>query len=155
MKFRAAHLTTSPTIDNWQSEIGNSLVNLARFERATSTFAESRSHSAELQVRDSSGGERAALTATSAVARSHHRNLAEAAGLEPAHAVRGDLANRCHTVRRRLRDWRKVKESNPRDVLLGLVFKTSCAPPRATFQIWLGRPDLNRESRVWNPKVCR
>ena len=50
-----------------------------------------------------SGGERAALTATSAVARSHHRNLAEAAGLEPAHAMRGDLANRCHTIRRRLR----------------------------------------------------
>ena len=51
--------------------------------------------------------------------------------------------------------WRKVKESNPRGVLLGLVFKTSCAPPRATFQVWLGRPDLNRESRVWNPMVCR
>lgn len=32
-------------------------------------------------------------------------------------------------------NWRKVKESNPRDALLGLVFKTSCAPPRATFQI--------------------
>ncbi len=28
------------------------LVDLARFERATSTFAESRSHSAELQVRE-------------------------------------------------------------------------------------------------------
>ncbi len=27
------------------------LVDLARFERATSTFAQSRSHSAELQVR--------------------------------------------------------------------------------------------------------
>ena len=51
------------------------LVDLARFERATSTFAESRSHSAELQVRDSSGGERAALTATSAVARPHRRNF--------------------------------------------------------------------------------
>ena len=49
-----------------------------------------------------SGGERAALTATSAVTRSHHRNLAEAAGVEPAHAMRGDLANRCHTIRRRL-----------------------------------------------------
>src|SRR2546426_12593294 len=34
-----------------QSEIGNELVDLARFERATSTFARSRSHSAELQVR--------------------------------------------------------------------------------------------------------
>ena len=28
--------------------------------------------------------------------------LAEAAGLEPAHAMRGDLANRCPTVRRSL-----------------------------------------------------
>src|SRR6266511_3794890 len=31
------------------------LVDLARFERATSTFAESRSHSAELQVRIGTG----------------------------------------------------------------------------------------------------
>ena len=30
------------------------------------------------------------------------RVVAEAAGLEPAHAMRGDLANRCHTIRRRL-----------------------------------------------------
>ena len=51
---------------------------------------------------DSSGDKRAALTATSAVARSHRRNLAEAAGVEPAHAMRGGLANRCHTVTRRL-----------------------------------------------------
>ena len=36
--------------------------------------------------------------------------------------------------------WRKVKELNPRDVLLGLVFKTSCAPPRATFQNLAGTP---------------
>ena len=78
------------------------MVDLARFERATSTFAESRSHSPELQVRDCSGGERVALTATSAVARSHRRSLAEAAGLEAAHATRGDLANRCHSIRRRL-----------------------------------------------------
>jgi hypothetical protein len=67
---------------NRKSTIGHRqwFVDLARFERATSTFAESRSRSPELQVRE----------------------LAEAAGLEPAHAVRGDLANRCHTVRRRL-----------------------------------------------------
>ena len=65
---------------------------------------------------DSSGGERAALTATSAVARSHHRNLAEAAGVEPAHAMRGDLANRCHTIRRRLLRFRNADcgfETNP------------------------------------------
>ena len=52
--------------------------------------------------------------------------------------------------------WRKAKELNPRDALLGLAFKTSCAPPRAAFRInWLGRPDLNREGRVWNPMVCQ
>src|SRR5882724_5550065 len=34
------------------------------------------------------------------------KELAEATGLEPARALRGDLANRCHTVRRRLlRFW--------------------------------------------------
>ena len=33
----------------------------------------------------------------------HRLLLAEAAGVEPAHAMRGDLANRCHTIRRRLR----------------------------------------------------
>ena len=38
------------------------LVDLARFERATSTFAESRSHSAELQVRN--GGDGASRTLT-------------------------------------------------------------------------------------------
>lgn len=58
------------------------MVDLARLERASSTFAESRSDSTELQV--------------------HEEFLAEAAGLEPAHAMRGDLANRCHTIRRRL-----------------------------------------------------
>ena len=51
-----------------------------------------------------SGGERAALTATSAVTRLTTETLAEAAGLEPAHALRGDLANRCHTIRRRLQE---------------------------------------------------
>lgn len=40
----------------------NGLVDLARFERTTSTFAESRSHSTELQVR--SGGDGASRTLT-------------------------------------------------------------------------------------------
>lgn len=51
---------------------------------------------------DSPGGERLAQTATSAVARPTAETLAEAAGVEPAHAMRGDLANRCQTIRRRL-----------------------------------------------------
>ena len=37
-------------IGNWQSAIGNVLEDLTRFERVTSTFAESRSDSTELQV---------------------------------------------------------------------------------------------------------
>src|SRR5438093_13377181 len=49
------------------------LMDLARFERATSTLAESRSSSTELHVRD----------------------LAEATGVDPAHANRADLANCC------------------------------------------------------------
>jgi hypothetical protein len=39
------------SIGNRQSKIGNALVDLARFERAASTFAESRSISTELQIR--------------------------------------------------------------------------------------------------------
>jgi hypothetical protein len=39
-----------------------------------------------------------------------------------------------------LTSWRKVEESNPRDALLGLVFKTSCAPSRATFPSLAGTP---------------
>lgn len=31
--------------------------------------------------------------------------------------------------------WRKVKDSNPQGWLPGLVFKTSSAPMRATFQV--------------------
>ena len=40
--------------------------------------------------------------------------LAEATGVEPAHAMRGDLANRCHTVRRRLQvvNLRKGQDLN-------------------------------------------
>ena len=62
-------------------------MDLARFERATSTFAESRSISAELQV--------LRLPICDC-------GLAEAAGLEPARALHDGLANRCHTIRRRL-----------------------------------------------------
>ena len=58
------------------------MVDQVRFERTTSTFAESRSHSTELLV----------------------QCLAEATGVEPARAMRGELANRCHTIRRRLHE---------------------------------------------------
>ena len=71
------------------SAIRNRLVDLARFERATSTFAKSRSISAELQVLRLLIGDCGF-------------RLAEAAGVEPARALRDGLANRCHTVRRRL-----------------------------------------------------
>ena len=39
-------------IGDRQLAIGNHLVDLTRFERAPSTFAKSRSHSAELQVQN-------------------------------------------------------------------------------------------------------
>ena len=51
--------------------------------------------------------------------------LAEATGLEPAGALRGGLANRCHTIRRRLqkcfslRVWRKGQESNLQATMRG------------------------------------
>ena len=55
--------------------------------------------------------------------------LAEAAGLEPAHAKRGDLANRCHTIRRRLQvvNWRKGQESNLQ-ATSAVVFGTTALP---------------------------
>ena len=100
------------------------LVDLARFERATSTFAESRSHSAELQLRE----------------------LAEAAGVEPAHAARGDLANRCHTVRRRLQvvNWRKGQDLNLQ-ATSAVVFGTTALPVRLPFQKELRIADFEFE----------
>ena len=59
-------------------------MDLARFERAPSTSAESRSL-IPLSYRS--------------------KELAEVTGLEPVRALRGDLANRCHTVRLRLRTF--------------------------------------------------
>ena len=81
-----------------------------------------------------SGGERAALTATSAVARSHHRNLAEATGVEPAHALRGDLANRCHTIRRRLHRLAEGTGLEPASDKCAVVFGTTALPVRLPFQ---------------------
>ena len=81
-----------------------------------------------------SGGERAALTATSAVARSHHRNLAEATGLEPAYAMRGDLANRCHTIRRRLHRLAEGTGLEPASDKCAVVFGTTALPVRLPFQ---------------------
>lgn len=103
---------------NRKSTIGNRqcLVDLARFERATSTSAESRSDSAELQV---------------------PKNLAEAAGVEPAHAMRGDLANRCHTIRRRLHRLAEGTGVEPASDQCAVVFKTTALPVRLPFQTFL------------------
>ena len=94
-------------------------MDLTRFERATSTFAESRSDSTELQVRE----------------------LAEATGVEPAHAMRGDLANRCHTVRRRLQNCFSQEEVleegtgvEPASDKRAVVFGTTALPVRLPFQ---------------------
>ena len=88
------------------------MVDLARFERATSTFAESRSSSTELQVRD----------------------LAEATGVEPARAMRGDLANRCHTVRRRLHRLAEGTGLEPASDKCAVVFGTTALPVRLPFR---------------------
>jgi hypothetical protein len=87
------------------------LVDLARFERATSTFAELRSNSAELQVlrfrianfglwirRNRTNLQSAFCNQQSTIAWRRRQEL-------NLHAtVRGGLADRCHTVRRRLRE---------------------------------------------------
>ena len=88
------------------------MVDLARLERAASTFAQSRSDSVELQVLMSDMlklvvSARLRFAAKSRQAKAYRTyDLAEATGVEPAHETRGDLVpNRrdCHTVRRRLR----------------------------------------------------
>lgn len=73
--------------------------------------------------------------------------LAEAAGLEPAHAVRGDLANRCHTIRRRLHLLAEGTGLEPASDKCAVVFGTTALPVRLPFQEndlnWQGRSDLN------------
>jgi hypothetical protein len=93
---------------NQKSAIGNVLVDLARFERATSTFAESRSDSAELQVREIFDLRFliADLLAWQALSnwvliknlKSKIKNyLAEGTGLEPASDERGSFQVYCLT----------------------------------------------------------
>ncbi len=60
--------------------------------------------------------------------------LAEAAGLEPAHAKRGDLANRCHTVRRRLHRLAEGTGLEPASDKCAVVFGTTALPVRLPFQ---------------------
>jgi hypothetical protein len=67
--------------------------------------------------------------------------LAEATGLEPAHAMSGDLANRCHTVRRRLQNCFSQEEVleegtgvEPASDKRAVVFGTTALPVRLPFQ---------------------
>src|SRR2546425_8182764 len=60
--------------------------------------------------------------------------LAEAAGLEPAHAVRGDLASRCHTIRRRLHRLAEGTGLEPASDKCAVVFGTTALPVRLPFQ---------------------
>ena len=87
------------------------MVNLARFERASSTFAESRSNSPELQV---------------------HKIWRRRQDLNLAHAMRGDLANRCHTIRRRLQFGGRDR-TRTRKRQCAVVFKTTALPVRLPF----------------------
>ncbi len=71
--------------------------------------------------------------------------MAEATGLEPARAMRGDLANRCHTVRRRLQknfelqisDFGVLEEGTgvePASDKRAVVFGTTALPVRLPFR---------------------
>ena len=72
----------------------------------------------------------------------------------------GGLARRCHTIRRRLHRLAEGTGLEPASDKCAVVFGTTALPVRLPFRkssivSWLGRPDLNRKSRVWNPMVCR
>lgn len=108
------------------------MANPARFERATSTFAESRSYSAELRVLEC---------------------LAETEGLEPSQdCSRLFEPSSAATVSPRLQFWRRVRDSNSqahlarqfsglRPYQLGLTLRKI---------IWQERQDLNPHELVWN-----
>src|SRR5262249_55169699 len=66
--------------------------------------------------------------------------LAEAAGVEPAHAMRGDLANRCHTIRRRLRRLAEGTGLEPASAEFAVVFRTTALPVRVPFRILITHP---------------
>src|SRR2546429_7687549 len=76
--------------------------------------------------------------------------LAEAAGVEPAHAMRGDLANRCHTIRRRLHRLAEGTGVEPASDKCAVVFGTTALPvrlPFRTFPIFNCRLPIDSESR--------
>ena len=113
------------------------MADLARFERATSTFAELRSHSAELQVPTLS----IANCQLPICYRPKHR----------LHTDQSEIDNWQSAM-----SWRKARESNPtrtKPPQFSRLFDTLCC--RAFRKVWQGRPDLNRESRFWRPMVCQ
>src|SRR5260370_31284988 len=78
--------------------------------------------------------------------------LAEAAGVEPAHAMRGDLANRCHTVRRRLQHF-QLPIANCRFVFgLCFWFFVSLFPKLAVRRVRSFHFLTNRQSAIGNRK---
>ena len=142
------------------------LVDLARFERATSTFAGSRSNSPELQVLTfwtfrvliadlSLGKTTLRLESQSQIGnrksamRWRRRSESNAHEISP-----GKLATCCHTIRRRLQIGGRLGSRT----LHGLSRRSfqdclthSTVGPSLNF--WQGRSDLNRESRFWRPMV--
>ncbi len=111
----------------------NNLVDLARFERATSTFAESRSHSAELQVRRIGTG---ILCEESATRLSWHRTyplqglrirtqaMAEMERFERSQDFSRHLSGVLPCQLGDISKWRKATESNRTRLLAAAVFKT-------------------------------
>ena len=91
--------------------------------------------------------------------------LAEATGVEPAHAMRGDLANRCHTVRRRLHRLAEGTGVEPASDKCAVVFGTTALPVRLPFRTFpifncrlpidseSGRPIGNRQLAIGNELV--
>ena len=65
----------------------------------------------------------------------------------------GGLARRCTTFCA-APPRRKVRESNPQERLAPTVFGTARRARAQPSKRWQGRPDSNREERVWSPPVC-
>jgi hypothetical protein len=135
-------------------------VDLARFERATSTFAESRSDSTELRVlsisdcgfriADLRGSRQSAFCIPQSSMVWRRRSESNAHRISP-----GRLATCCHTVRRRLqiggRLGSRTLHGLSRHSFQDCLTRSSVGP---SLRNWQGRSDLNRESRFWKPMVC-
>ena len=118
------------------------MVNPAGLEPATCRFGNDCSNPSELRVRGIDWwtwhdlNVRPRPSQSRALIPLSYRSvkLAEATGIEPARAVRGDLANRCHTIRRRLHKLAEGTGLEPASDFCAIVFGTTALPVRLPFQ---------------------